>query len=423
MSLFRIRKSSSFLRLWGVLAPAFCCCALAQEPSAAVNSGEWVGSWAAAVTPVKSPAQQFQNQTIREIVHVSLGGSSVRIRLSNTFGTEPLRVSSAHIALRSSGASIRSGSDRTLTFSRQDGITIPAGATVLSDPASLNVPAAADVAVSLFFSGPASGTTVHPGATQTSYTATDDLVSAATLNTPTVIHDWPFLSGVDVIPAGPASAVVAFGDSITDGYRSTENANHRWPDYLAGRFLAQHDAIGVLNEGIGGNRVLHDGEGIGTPEFGRNALSRFDRDVLAAPGAKYLIVLEGINDIGVPTTNPDPQEEVSANDIIAGLRQIVERAHEHRLRVYGGTLTPIGGSTYFSTTDEAKRQAVNTWIRTSGVFDGVIDFDAAVRDPQQPTRMIPADDSGDHLHPNDAGYKAMADAVNLTLFRSATSAQ
>ena len=415
MDLTRIRLRGVLLRFCTALLPVFFCCAFAQEPPAAMNGRHWVGTWAAAMTPAKT-AQQFKDQTIREIVHTSIGGSSVRIRLSNTFGTQPLTITAAHIALSSSGTGAGIHSDQTLTFSGQQSVTIPAAATVLSDPASLSVPAAGDLAISLFFAGAASATTVHPSATQTSYFAPGNAVGAPTLEKPAVIHDWPFLSGVDVIPSGPADAVVAFGDSITDGYRSTDDANHRWPDFLAGRLSAQHKTVGVLNEGIGGNRVLHDGEGIGRPEFGRNALSRFDRDVLAPPGAKYLVVLEGINDIGIPTTNRDQAEEVSANEIIAGLRQLIERGHEHGLRVYGGTLTPIGGSTYFTTADEAKRQAVNTWVRTGGAFDGVIDFDAAVRDPNQPTRMIPGDDSGDHLHPNDAGYKAMADAADLALF-------
>ena len=254
--------------------------------------------------------------------------------------------------------------------------------------------------------------TEHPLSVQTSYLAEGNVVSAATLATPKTVNSWYFLKGVDVeTKADDTAAVVAFGDSITDGFSSTLNGNHRWPDYLAERLQADAltKRLSVLNEGVSGNRVLHDGAG-------PSALARFDRDVLAQAGVKYLIVLESINDIGQLARPNNPEGHVTAQDLELGLDQLVERAHEHGIKVFGATLTPYKGTFYDSSEGEQVREAVNQWIRSSGVFDGMIDFAKAVEDPAEPLRILPAYDDGHHIHPNDAGYQAMANAINLEMF-------
>ena len=380
----------------------------------AFNDGGWVGTWAASPAGTATP-RQFDKQTIREIVHTSIGGSRVRVRLSNAFGTQPLVIGAAHVAVRGSGSSVVS--DHALTFSGQPSFSIPAGALALSDPVALDVRPATDLAVSIYLPASTPGATAHGSAQQTSFVAAGDLTGAADLPATAVkITSWPFLAGVDVSGSRKMEAIVAFGDSITDGARSTNDENARWPDFLAQRLRGKY---AVLNEGIGGNRVLHDATGR-LANAGQSALARFDRDVLAQPNVKYVIVLEGINDIGFPGSVGDVSEEVTANDIIAGLRQLVERAHARGIRIIGGTLTPFEGATipkYFAPEREPKRQAVNQWIRSSKAFDAVIDFDKAVQDPDHPSRMLPKFDSGDHLHPGDVGYKAMADAIDLKLFR------
>jgi lysophospholipase L1-like esterase len=380
----------------------------------AFNDGGWVGTWAASPAGAGTPTQ-FDKQTLREIVHTSIGGSRVRVRLSNAFGAQPLVIGAAHVALRSSGSSV--ASDHALTFSGQTSFSIPAGALALSDPVALEVRAASDVAVSIYLPAATPGATAHASAQQTSFVAPGDLTGAVDLPATAVkITSWPFLAGVDVSGSRKMEAIVAFGDSITDGARSTNDANTRWPDVLAQRL---HAKFAVLNQGIGGNRVLHDGTGR-LAAVGQSALARFDRDVLAQPGVKYVIVLEGINDIGFPGAVGGESEEVTADQIIAGLQQLVERAHERGLRIFGGTLTPFEGTTipkYYAPEREPKRQAVNQWIRTSKAFDAVIDFEKAVQDPSHPTRILAQYDSGDHLHPSDAGYKAMAGAIDLKLFR------
>jgi lysophospholipase L1-like esterase len=291
---------------------------------------------------------------------------------------------------------------------------------VLSDPVKLNVPAGGDLAISIFLPKAATGAGIHYSAQQTSYIGPGDLTGAAAISDAATIASWVFLTGVDVLAPESASAVVAFGDSITDGARSTLDANHRWPNILAGRLLAQRGRknLAVLDAGIGGNRILHDASA--NVRFGVNALARFDRDVLAQPGAKYVIVLEGINDLGHAGSSAPESETVSAEDIIAGMKQMIERAHERGLKIFGATLTPFEGTPfkgYFTPEKEAERKAVNQWIRTGKAFDGVIDFEKAVRDPTHPDRMLPAYDGGDHLHPGDAGYKAMGEAIDLSLFK------
>lgn len=382
----------------------------------------WVGTWTASPQAPEPPfiqanPAQFDNQTIRQIVHISVGGSRMRVRLSNEYGRTPLVVGSVHIArqLAGNGASIMPGTDRTLTFGGRTEVTIPAGAPVLSDPVDLEAPALSNLAISIHLPKPTVASTFHSLGVQTTYVSSQgDFTAAGTLPTATTTTSWFFLSGVSVATRRPPAAVVALGDSITDGFASTVDANRRWPNLLAARLQAaprlRH--VAVMDHGISGNRTLHD-------FIGPNALARFDRDVLVAPGAKWVVVLEGINNIGLPGVFGLPQEAVSAQDIIFGYRQLIDRAHEKGLKIYGGTLTPFEGTTipgYFTPAGEVKRQSVNRWIRTSGAFDAVIDFDKAIRDPLQPTRMLPAYDSGDHLHPNDAGYQAMANFIDLSLF-------
>ena len=399
--------------------------AFGQTPT--MSSGNWVGSWGASPSPPFADAAQmskakltFSNQTLREVVHLSIGGSSIRVRLSNAYGKDAIRIGAAHVALRQKEAAIVAGSDHALTFSGQPSVTIPPNALVLSDAIALEVPPAADLAISIFLPQSTLGAGIHYSAQQTNYIAAGDVTSAPDISNAMTLASWVFLTGVDVAAPQGATTLVAFGDSITDGARSAPNVNHRWPNFLSDRLLKRSGTapIGVLDEGIGGNRILHDpNTNIG---FGVNALARFDRDVLAQPGVKYVIVLEGINDLGHAGPDQFADEQVSAEDIIAGLKQLIERAHEKGIKIFGGTLTPFTGTVipgYFSEAKETKRKAVNAWIRTNHAFDGVIDFEKAVRDPANPDRMLPAYDSGDHLHPKDEGYKAMADAIDLSLFQ------
>ena len=400
---------------------------LALSPALkAAGQSHWVVTWGASPAPqltdeqMKAAKLNFENQTLREIVHTSIGGGTVRVRLSNAFGKESLELGAVHIGLRSQGSSITQGSDRALTFGGRPGILIPPNAPVLSDPVKLDVPAGADLAVSIFVPKAATGAGIHYSAMQTSYVASGDQTSSASVSDAAPISSWIFLTGVEVLAPESASTVVAFGDSITDGAHSTNDANHRWPDILAERLRQQHGRkeIGVLDAGIGGNRILHDATA--NVRFGISALARFDADVLAQPGVKYIIVLEGINDLGHAGSSAPLSEQVSAADIIAGLTQLIERSHEKGIKIFGATITPFEGTVskgYFTPEKETQRKAVNEWIRTGGAFDGVVDFEKAARDPAHPDRMLPAYDSGDHLHPGDAGYKAMGEAINLALFK------
>lgn len=377
----------------------------------------WVGTWGAspqstdAFTPA-TPAS-FNGQTIRQIVHTSIGGGKLRVRFTNELGTSDLVIGAAHIALQASGSTIVAGSDRTLKFAGQGGVTIPRGAPMLSDPVDLNVPALSNVVITLYLPNATPNTTFHALGRQTTYISTSgDFTNVVTFPTNTTTQSWYFISGLEVWAPPRSVAIVTLGDSITDGFASTVDANRRWPNILAERLqdARRYSHIAVVDEGISGNRLRHDA-------IGPNALSRFDRDVVAVSGAKYVTVLEGINDIGF--SGFLPAEAVTADDIIAAYRQLIARAHAQGLLIYGATLTPFegAGAPYYSAEGEAKRQAVNRWIRTSGEFDAVIDFDRAVRDPANPTRMRPAYDSGDHLHPNDLGYRAMAESIDLRLFK------
>jgi len=369
-----------------------------------------------APAPTRPPAFVYgvADTTVREIVHVSLGGTQVRVIFTNEFGTEPLAIGAAHVAVSQGGSSINLVSAAGLTFGGRASVVIPPGALVVSDPAAVKLPAAADLAISFFLPEQTiTHLSQHGSADQTSYTAPGNVVGAKTLDSPTEIRSWPFVKGVDVKASASSGAVVAFGDSITDGAFAAINANARWPDELARRLLADRKTadIGVLNEGIGGNRILHD-------TTGPSALARFDRDVIAQSGVKYLIILEAINDIGHAFDPRRPYDVVSADDLIAGYMQMAERAHNHGIKVYIATLTPYVGAGYQSPAGEQVRQTLNQWIRTTSQIDGFIDFDKATQDPANPAVYLPAYDHGDHLHPSDPGYKAMGDAIDLKLFQS-----
>ena len=388
----------------------------ATAPPAGANGPPPGGAGAAGGPPRPPPPATAQNQTLRQVVHTSIGGDKVRVVLSNVFGTAPLEIGAAALALQTEGAAVDPASIRKLTFSGQPKGTVLAGATLVSDPVEIKVAPLANLAIDLYIPGDigvgASPVTTHNGASQTSYISTvGDHSGEVSLPVDRPFNSWLALARVEVAGPEGARAVVTFGDSITDGARSTVDANARWPDELARRLAAQKRSdVAVLNAGISGNRVLGDDANY---RAGSSALARFDKDVLMQTGVTHVIVLEGINDIGVARASASQ----SAADLIAGHRQLIERAHARGLKIYGATLTPFEGAAYYTPEGEAKRQALNNWIRTSGEYDGVIDFDSVARDPASPSKFATAVDSGDHLHPGDAGYKAMGDAVELALFK------
>jgi lysophospholipase L1-like esterase len=416
-------------RVWvagvAVAAAAMVVAATPRAADATTTAGRsharWVGAWASSpvqgTTTPTCPAGDggIVDQTVRNVVFASVGGRSVRVRVTNAFGTAPLRVDAASVAIAGAGAAAVPGTMRRLRFGGRPGITVPPGAEAVSDPVALRVRALQDLAVSVHvprLSGPA---TIHSLAVQDNFVsaAGDFTTSTAAGNFGTKISCWMFVDRVDVAssPLAPAS-VVAFGDSITDGLRSTVNANKRWPNDLARRLGARHGpALSVVDQGISGNRLLADGAGV-------SALTRLDRDVLTQTGAQVVIMLIGINDIGFADLGLSAP--ITAADLIAGYRQVIARCHAAGLSIIGGTLTPFKGVPgYWNETGEQIREQVNTWIRTSRAFDGVVDFAAATADPNDPLVFNPAFDSGDHLHPNDAGYQAMADAIDLRRLRHA----
>lgn len=377
----------------------------------------WVGTWASA--PMAAEARDMppvppglSDSTLRQVVHVSIGGGTLRVRLSNAFGRTPLTIEAAHIARSTGGSAIDRESDTPLSFGQESSVTVPAGALVLSDPVTFDLAPLSDLAVTLYIKQAPEVVTVHPASHCTSFLQKGQLVSAQELPGATPTEHWYVLNGIDVRPPASSAAIAALGDSITDGSGSETNQNQRWPDFLARRLQEDPETpgIGVLNLGIGGNRILNDGRG-------PNALARLDRDILAQSGVRWLIVFEGINDIGTRHDPPDADlVPASAENLIAAFEQIVERAHSHDIRVFGATILACEGSFYFTPEREAERQRVNEWIRTSGRFDGVFDFDAATRDPQRPTFLAAEFDSGDHLHLNGAGYSALADSIDLSRF-------
>jgi lysophospholipase L1-like esterase len=401
--------------------------ALSFTAIAAAPPAHWVVSWGASPSPPPGAAQirkrglEFNNQTLREIVHLSIGGSAVRVRFSNFFGRQSLEIASAHLALRAGDSAIVPSSDRALTFSGARGVTVPPNAFVLSDPVQLAVPAESDLAISIFVPHAAAAAGYHSFAQQTSYVGEGDLTAAPSIASPRAIISWIFLAGVDVRAPLSTAAIAVFGDSRVDGDGSTPNANHRWPDVLAKRLSRQGISLGVLNAGIIGNRILHDAPDIAV-ELGVNALARFDQDALDQPGVKYVVVLEGIVDFGLPGTQLAPASEaVSVDEVIAGMKQLIARAHERGIKVFGATQTPFSGAAtipgMFNAEKETQRQALNQWIRSSHSFDAVLDFEQVLLDPANPEQIRPAFDCGDHLHPNDAGYEAMASSIDLSLFR------
>jgi lysophospholipase L1-like esterase len=395
-----------------VALSAFLC---VQPLWAKSDAKQWVGTWASAplLNAHAEPADQLVTSgttgvTLREVVHGSIGGEMVRVRFSNLYGTDPLVIGAAQIAQTLKGAAVVAGSGKPLTFHGQPSVSIPPGALVVSDGVPFKFAPLSDLTVSFYLPNPSGPITEHQLGNATSYHAPGNVVANDTLETPTTLTSWEYLNGIDTLASANAGAVITIGDSITDGARSTVDTNQRWPDELARRLQAdpKYRHLAVLNEGISGNKILLDGAG-------PNALARFDRDVIAQSGAKYLLILEGINDIGRLHSVPDG---VTAADLIFALDQMILRAHTHGIAVIGCTLTPYHGAGYYTENGEAIRKAVNDWIRTSGAFDGVVDFEAAVRDPNHPDTILPADDPGDHLHPNDAGYKVMGDAIDLKLF-------
>jgi lysophospholipase L1-like esterase len=423
-----------------ILFPFFLLLIRAARPAQRGSGEHWVGTWSTSevgrpqIPPPVAPALfpslpnqcpaaaapavafvHFNNQTLRQIVHTSIGGSNVRVVLSNAYGNAPLLIGAAHVAIRGKDSSIEPGSDRALTFSGKSTIAIPAYAVITSDPVNLTIPQMSDFAIDLYLPGntdtPAP-LTMHTAAFQTNYISeTGNFAGAAKLPAVAATQNWFVINRVEVLAPESAGGLVTFGDSITDGTRSTPEANHRWPDQLVRRLASQSSPLklGLMNAGIAGNRVLSEG----AYQAGINALARFERDALSQPGVTHIVVMEGINDIGNAHANPTP----TAEDIIAGYKQLIDAAHSRGIKIIGATMTPFYGAPYYTEVGEAKRQAVNQWIRSGKFFDGLIDFDAATRDPNEPKKFLAAYDSCDHLHPNDAGYQAMAAAVNLSLFQ------
>jgi len=374
----------------------------------------WVGTWTAAPAPAEGAA--FSNHTLRMIPRVSLGGSRVRIRISNACGTRPLAIGTARVGLRSSGPALVPGSNRRLTFGGEPSATIAAGALIVSDPVELPVAPLSDLAVSVHIPEdlPASFGITGRYARQTNYISPPgDFAGEEVMPVGRLTDDWYFVCGVDVVAPPATGAIVALGDSLTDANISTHDGHHSWPSQLARRLLARPGGrpMAVMNQGLGGNRILHDIRG-------DSGLRRFDRDVLAQPGVTHVIVMLGTNDLRNRWRKPE--EEVTAPQMIAGLQQLAVRGQAHGIKVIGATLTPFENETFlpgaWNPKREAIRQAVNDWLRKTDVFDAIADFDRALRDPDHPTRMLPIYDCGDHLHPSDAGYRAMGDAVDLSLF-------
>lgn len=409
--------------------------AMAQES----KGKQWIGTWATAPQPPEpGHVKSFRNQTLRLIVHTSAGGTRVRIKISNVFGDHPLVIGSAHVARRADTADIDPTSDRALKFASKSLTTIAAGSMAVSDPVPLEVPPLSDLAVSLFLPDSTEVRTLHVLALQTSYVSkTGDSTADMEFPVAEKIHTWPFLTGVDVEASAHGAAIVAFGSSLTDGDGTELDSNGRWPDVLARELQKSSGGkaeLGVLNEGIIGNRLLHDspleaaGGRFGSV-LGQAGLTRFDRDVLAQAGVKYVIVGIGINDIAMPGSLTAATEGIKAESIIAGYQQLISRAHKKGVRIIGTTNPPFENSfldlgppgppiTFYTPEKEKMRQKVNAWILSSKEFDGVVDLDAVVRDPSHPTQLLPNYDSGDHLHPNNAGCRAEGDAIPLALFQS-----
>lgn len=406
---------------------ASCACIVALIVCSAGNAAEWVQTWGAAPLPPAPgmgpfPATpSFENQTIRQIVRVSAGGQRLRIRFTNEYGTQPLVIGAARVALADEKGNIQPGTERQVLFSGKPDATIPAAAPYLSDPIDLPLKDLASLSISIYVPQATGPCTCHATGLQNAFVSENGDFTAKEF-APKQTFQWrAFISGVETEVAGRARAIVVLGDSISDGAGSTVGANRRWPDLLANRLNKNADADwGVVNMGISGNRVLGDGAG-------QSALARFDRDVLAVTGAKTVIVFEGVNDLGLSYGRFEgpmaeafkarmPANKVTAESMIAGYRQLIMRAHAKGLKVLLATIAPYEGATYYSAEGEAVRQAINAWIRTNKEADGVLDFDKAIRDPNQPSRIKDGFHSGDHLHGSDDGYAAMAESIDLALF-------
>lgn len=396
-----------------MFAGSVCAATACAMAATGADHRAWVSAWSAAPD---TAGPVLNAQTVRQVVRASIGGSQVRVRLSNLFGNVAVTLGPVHVALSAKQADTVPGSDHTLLFNGKPTVTIAKGESALSDPVKMDVKALQELAVSIYAPADAQyhQATIHNAGLATAYiTESGDATAAVQFPREEVSGNRFFLTDVEV--AGPSTrhTLVAFGDSITDGVGSKENANERWPDYLAARLQSDPklSSIGVADSGIGGNRILHD-------SFGPSALTRFDRDALDKPGVRWIILLEGINDIGGSGYAWEAKDKVSAQQLIDAMKTLIARAHAKHVKIYGATLTPYGGNgwPYHSVAGEKTRQEVNAWIRSSGAFDGVVDFDKAVRDPAAPEKMLAAYDSGDHLHPSSAGYQAMANAVDLQLF-------
>jgi lysophospholipase L1-like esterase len=391
---------------------------LAHADVGAGNAAQvWIATWGTSQQipePQNAlPADDVRDATVRQIFHLSAGGSMLRVHVSNVFGSEALHFTSVHIArpVSPGAADIDLSTDKSLRFDGAPDVTVPPGAEYASDPIAFAVAPLANVAVTFHLDAPPATQTGHSGSRATSYIVHGNFVAAPTLTEPKRVEHWYQISEIDVLGGKGAASVVVLGDSITDGHGATTNGNDRWTDVLATRLQSSEKTrdIGVVNEGIGGNHLLTDG-------LGPNALARFDRDVLAPAGVRWLIVFEGVNDLGGLARNGEvsqAQHSSRVQRVLAAYQQMIERAHAHGIRVIGATITPYVGSDYYhpGPLSEADRKAVNEWIRASGHFDAVIDFDRVVRDPRQPDRLLPAYDCGDHLHPSPAGYRAMGEAV------------
>jgi len=395
------------------LALAFALAASACAPHArpaATPDAHWLGTWTSSqqlTEPRNMPPAPLAHSTLRQVIHVSLGGPRIRVVLSNLFGDGPIAIGAARVARAAGGSAIEPASERRLTFGGADSLTIPAGRSITSDPLDFQVSPLSNLAVTLRLGDAPAALTGHPGSRTTSYIKAGDWIAAPSLADGAPTDHWYLLANVDVVAEG--SAVVTLGNSITDGHGAGTNRDDRWPDNLARRLLAdpRTQYVSVLNAGIGGNCILK-------ACLGPAALARLARDVLDQSGVRWVMVLEGVNDIG-GTPSPAAADSV-ATGLIAAYQQIIAAAHGRGLRIYGATILPFGGSFYDRPGHEEARQKVNAWIRTSGVFDAVVDFDAIMRDPSQPARLLPRADSGDHLHPGEEGYRMMADAIDLGLF-------